>query len=235
MWRSLIPGSDKHLEIASNQSVTVTKKSDFDIERSGYPLGRGTETEIEIDIESHFLTNNIHSRSLFALGDDSLLSRKPFGFYCRYWFKIQSTQNKVTWKHKSIINPSLTTLNQTPAEDCFIECGFITRGILKDLEVFSDKIEELEREYTNGLKTLVDTSRDLIQLEFNLSSIAEAQKSRTTNLSMKRLSWITFIFLPLMFIASLFGMNVDVLANDPPWWIYVPFASGTMFLTWRVG
>ncbi|KAK4123005.1 hypothetical protein N657DRAFT_645721, partial [Parathielavia appendiculata] len=48
---------------------------------------------------------------------------------------------------------------------------------------------------------------------------------------MKRLSWITFVFLPLMFIASLFGMNVDVLASDPPWWIYIPFALGTMLLT----
>ncbi|KAL2137524.1 hypothetical protein VTI28DRAFT_9221 [Corynascus sepedonium] len=48
---------------------------------------------------------------------------------------------------------------------------------------------------------------------------------------MKRLSWITFVFLPLMFIASLFGMNVDVLGSNPAWWIYVPFAAGTMFLT----
>ncbi|KAL2148135.1 hypothetical protein VTH82DRAFT_1797 [Thermothelomyces myriococcoides] len=84
------------------------------------------------------------------------------------------------------------------------------------MERFGKYIEELEEEYTNGLKTLVNTSRDLIQLEFNLSSIAEAQKSRTTNLSIKRLSWITFIFLPLMFIATLFGMNVDILECDPP-------------------
>ncbi|KAL2193567.1 hypothetical protein P885DRAFT_81219 [Corynascus similis CBS 632.67] len=51
---------------------------------------------------------------------------------------------------------------------------------------------------------------------------------------MKRLSWITFVFLPLMFIASLFGMNVDVLGSNPAWWIYVPFATGTMFLTLRL-
>ncbi|KAK4250514.1 hypothetical protein C7999DRAFT_28850 [Corynascus novoguineensis] len=103
------------------------------------------------------------------------------------------------------------------------------------MKTFGERIEDLEREYENGLKTLADTSRDLIQLkEFNLTSIAEAQKSRTTNLSMKRLSWITFVFLPLMFIASLFGMNVDVLASDPAWWIYVPFALGTMLLTLAV-
>ncbi|KAK4232873.1 hypothetical protein C8A03DRAFT_19934, partial [Achaetomium macrosporum] len=105
---------------------------------------------------------------------------------------------------------------------------------VNDVETFGKSIEDLEKEYRNGLKTLADTSRDLIQLEFNLASIAEAQKSRTTNLSMKRLSWITFVFLPLMFIASLFGMNVDVLASDPPWWIYIPFALGTMLLTLAV-
>ncbi|KAL2201556.1 hypothetical protein P885DRAFT_56948 [Corynascus similis CBS 632.67] len=59
------------------------------------------------------------------------------------------------------------------------------------MKTFGERIEDLERKYKNGLNTLADTSRDLIQLEFNLTSIAEAQKSRTTNLSMKRLSWIT--------------------------------------------
>ncbi|KAK4232843.1 hypothetical protein C8A03DRAFT_19953 [Achaetomium macrosporum] len=104
----------------------------------------------------------------------------------------------------------------------------------EDLKAFGESIEDLKKEYGNGLRTLADTSQDLIQLEFNLASIAEAQKSRTTNLSMKRLSWITFVFLPLLFIASLFGMNVDVLASDPPWWIYIPFALGTMVLTLAV-
>lgn len=34
----------------------------------------------------------------------------------------------------------------------------------EDLETFGKTIENLEREYENGLKTLADTSRDLIQL-----------------------------------------------------------------------
>ncbi|KAJ5350414.1 hypothetical protein N7541_008141 [Penicillium brevicompactum] len=57
--------------------------------------------------------------------------------------------------------------------------------------------------------------------EFNLTSIAEAQKSTTMNRSMKRLSWIT----------SLFGMNIDILASNPSWWLYIPFAAGTIILT----
>ncbi|KAH6962424.1 hypothetical protein BKA56DRAFT_174480 [Ilyonectria sp. MPI-CAGE-AT-0026] len=52
--------------------------------------------------------------------------------------------------------------------------------------------------------------------------------------SMKRLSWITFIFLPLTFISGLFGMNVDVLKSNPSWWWYIPFAIGTMLITCTV-
>ncbi|KAK1689143.1 hypothetical protein BDP55DRAFT_654389 [Colletotrichum godetiae] len=49
---------------------------------------------------------------------------------------------------------------------------------------------------------------------------------------MKRLSWITFIFLPLTFIGTLFGMNIDILDKaKPAWWTYIPFATVTSLLT----
>ncbi|KAL4744377.1 hypothetical protein BDW72DRAFT_188654 [Aspergillus terricola var. indicus] len=54
------------------------------------------------------------------------------------------------------------------------------------------------------------------------------------NRSMKRLSWITFVFLPLMFIASLFGMNINLLESNPAWWLYVVFAAGTVVMTLSV-
>ncbi|KAF3942431.1 hypothetical protein ABW19_dt0205661 [Dactylella cylindrospora] len=63
--------------------------------------------------------------------------------------------------------------------------------------------------------------RGQMQLIFNLISIDEAYRSREQNTSLKRLSWITFIFLPMLFMSSLFGMNIDLLANDPAWWWYI--------------
>ncbi|KAF2807556.1 uncharacterized protein BDZ99DRAFT_465386, partial [Mytilinidion resinicola] len=95
-------------------------------------------------------------------------------------------------------------------------------------------VNELSEELRKRLNNLTATSQELIQLEFNLTSIAEAQKSTTMNRSIKRLSWITFVFLPLMFIASLFGMNIDLLKSNPGWWWYLPFAVGTMILTFTV-
>jgi hypothetical protein len=30
---------------------------------------------------------------------------------------------------------------------------------------------------------------------------------------------------------SLFGMNIDILASNPSWWLYIPFSVGTILLT----
>lgn len=123
-----------------------------------------------------------------------------------------------------------------------IEKNYKTRGwtvlheegkdITKEkLQVFERELRNLAEQMGPNLKGLEVASQELIQLEFNLTSVAEAQKSTSTSVSMKRLSWITFIFLPLMFISSIFGMNVDILKSNPSWWIYIIFAAGTMILT----
>ncbi|RSL63458.1 hypothetical protein CEP54_005249 [Fusarium duplospermum] len=102
---------------------------------------------------------------------------------------------------------------------------------MEELESFGAALSEFYKYLAEGVKNLRDTSQELIGLEFNLTSIREAQKSTSTSVSMKRLSWITFIFLPLTFVSSLFGMNVNVLESNPPWWIYLPFAFSTLGLT----
>ncbi|KAI8720022.1 hypothetical protein NCS52_00446500 [Fusarium sp. LHS14.1] len=95
-------------------------------------------------------------------------------------------------------------------------------------------IEGLERSVSIRIDSLDRILQDLIQIEFNLVSIREAQLSTSTSTSMKRLSWITFFFLPLAFIAGLFGMNINLLESNPPWWFYIIFASVTMIITFAV-
>ncbi|KAF3903251.1 hypothetical protein ABW20_dc0106039 [Dactylellina cionopaga] len=67
--------------------------------------------------------------------------------------------------------------------------------------------------------------RGQMQLIFNLISIDEAYRSREQNTSLKRLSWITFIFLPMLFMSSIFGMNIDLLLNNPAWWWYLVWTA----------
>ncbi|RYC61565.1 hypothetical protein CHU98_g4647 [Xylaria longipes] len=79
-----------------------------------------------------------------------------------------------------------------------------------------EKIKSLET-HRVALRELVERSQSIIQLvrswcrykipsayliqEFNLASILEARKSTSTNRSLKRLTWVTFVFLPLLFVA----------------------------------
>ena len=45
-------------------------------------------------------------------------------------------------------------------------------------------------------------------------SIRDARQSLQLNTSLWRLSWVTFIFLPLTFLSSFFGMNLGDLRGN---------------------
>jgi hypothetical protein len=89
----------------------------------------------------------------------------------------------------------------------------------------------------NKFKTLtIDVEEELqkpiaemIDLVYKSVSIKDARLSLELNSSLWRLSWVTFIFLPLTFLVGFFGMNVDTFANDPSikWYFIaaVPFVS----------
>jgi len=99
---------------------------------------------------------------------------------------------------------------------------------LKDVE---GVIDGFGGNVNNRISQLDQTVRDLLQFEFAWVSINEAHKSISITTSMKRLSWITFIFLPAMFASSLFGMNVDLLKDNPDWRWYVLFGGTALILT----
>ena len=61
----------------------------------------------------------------------------------------------------------------------------------------------------------------LIQRITNLISIDEGYRSRDQNESIRRLTWITFIFLPLVFASALFSMQVDLFTVSPPWQYFI--------------
>lgn len=46
-------------------------------------------------------------------------------------------------------------------------------------------------------------------------SIRDSRQSLELNASLWRLSWITFIFLPLTFLVGFFGMNVGIFEHNP--------------------
>ncbi|KAL8631978.1 hypothetical protein Q9189_002242 [Teloschistes chrysophthalmus] len=62
---------------------------------------------------------------------------------------------------------------------------------------------------------LVKPTDSLNDLMYKSVEIRDSRHSLQLNTSMWRLSWITFIFLPLTFIVGFFGMNVDTFSGNP--------------------
>ena len=94
---------------------------------------------------------------------------------------------------------------------------------LTDFKRLSSEVEEmLKKPVANmvdlvslGLLTILERADPQVQM-YKSISIRDARQSLELNTSMWRLSWITFIFLPLTFLAGIFGMNVSELTSNPP-------------------
>ncbi|RAH56710.1 ankyrin [Aspergillus piperis CBS 112811] len=89
---------------------------------------------------------------------------------------------------------------------------------------------QLKATITDRLDKQHERVRDLRQMEFARLSVEET-------VFMRRISLITFIFLPLMFASSLFGMNVNALQSNPDWRWYIVFGAASLLLTyalWKV-
>ncbi|MCJ1427912.1 hypothetical protein MMC29_005818 [Sticta canariensis] len=93
------------------------------------------------------------------------------------------------------------------------------RELTGELEVENNWLEsstgDMERLTTLVQEDLVKPTANLADLMYKSVEIRDSRHSLQLNTSLWRLSWITFIFLPLTFIVGFFGMNVDTFANNP--------------------
>lgn len=84
-----------------------------------------------------------------------------------------------------------------------------------DIEWLNNTPAEYERLAHSVQEDLIQPTANLNDLMYKSVGIRDSRQSLQLGLSMWRLSWITFIFLPLTFIVSFFGMNVDLFSGDP--------------------
>ncbi|KAK6332784.1 hypothetical protein TWF696_002807 [Orbilia brochopaga] len=108
-------------------------------------------------------------------------------------------------------------------------------GLSLEMDVYKDildELEELERQFSDDLTKRGQSTSDMI---FNLMSVANAEATEAYSISIGRIQWISFIFLPLIAISGLFGMNVDILADNPSFgWYFViaiPFLILVLVIT----
>lgn len=81
--------------------------------------------------------------------------------------------------------------------------------------------EDIDKLTGQWERDVVGPTSGLSDLMYKSVGIRDARHSLQLGLSMWRLSWITFIFLPLTFTVGFFGMNVSTFADPMPnikWW-----------------
>ncbi|PLN79386.1 ankyrin repeat-containing domain protein [Aspergillus taichungensis] len=103
----------------------------------------------------------------------------------------------------------------------------ITGNTSFDLEQKSQlaaDMETFEKRLTAKLSHSEQSIRELLQIEL-------AWVSTNESASVKRLSWLTFVFLPPMFVSSLFGMNINLPENNPDWRWYILWGTLSFVVT----
>lgn len=93
------------------------------------------------------------------------------------------------------------------------EGGRLASSLLTDHHYLIERCSELLRQCESNSETLTDTIK-----------VIEARKSLNQTQQIDRLTRLALLFVPLSFIASIFGMNVDSFKNDPPIWVFVAIA-----------
>lgn len=90
--------------------------------------------------------------------------------------------------------------------------------IIKDLEYLRERYETVDQHR----RAQIGYEASVASLEESKLGIELSKAGLTQNQSVKRLTQLAFIFIPLSFLTSVFGMNIDVLAGDGArWWTVI--------------
>ncbi|EZG03547.1 hypothetical protein H106_06995 [Trichophyton rubrum CBS 735.88] len=115
------------------------------------------------------------------------------------WLKVE----KLLFIHLDIVKEMITRLQD------------LTDDVESDTPWLESIPGDFERLGTTITEDLIKPTENLISLLYQSVSIRDSRHSIQLNVSMWRLSWITFIFLPMTFITGFFGMNVDTFKDNP--------------------
>lgn len=115
------------------------------------------------------------------------------------WLKLE----RLISIHSAVVKETQSHLRELTGE-LVVEDDWLGTGT-SDMERLSSMVQE----------ELVKPTASLADLMYKSVEIRDSRHSLQLNTSMWRLSWITFIFLPLTFLVGFFGMNVDTFKQDP--------------------
>ncbi|KAK4556046.1 hypothetical protein LTR86_006742 [Recurvomyces mirabilis] len=127
------------------------------------------------------------------------------------WLKV----DKVMWIHQDLIKEMQTHMRELAEVE--VDEG---EEPIQPPDWLASTPAEYDKLGHSVQEDLVQPTNNLSDLMYKSVGIRDSRQSLQLGLSMWRLSWITFIFLPLTFMVGVFGMNVTWF--NPPtnvlWW-----------------
>jgi len=128
----------------------------------------------------------------------------------------------------------LMSIHTNVVKECQANLVEASEGLEPWLEAIPGDFKRLS---TLVQEDLVKPTAGLTDLMYKSVGIRDARHSLELSMSLWRLSWITFIFLPLTFLCGFFSMSVDVLADHPSLkWYFVAAAPmmSAVFASWFI-
>ena len=155
-----------------------------------------------LDISSHHVA--ILEEKIYEFPADESRADEIW-FNSSNWLKTE----RLVFEHSNILKEVQLNLRElmddnSTADNSTAETPWLEAST-NDFERLQSRVDE----------DLVKPTNSLSDLMYKSVEIRDSRHSLELSYSMWRLSWITFIFLPLTFTVSFFGMNVDTFADDP--------------------
>ena len=114
------------------------------------------------------------------------------------WLKLE----RLISIHSAVVKETQSSLHE------------LTGGLAVEENWLESSIGDMESLANLVQEDLVKPTTNLADLMYKSVEIRDSRHSLQLNTSLWRLSWITFIFLPLTFMVGFFGMNVDTFTGS---------------------
>ncbi|KAL9138175.1 MAG: hypothetical protein Q9175_000599 [Cornicularia normoerica] len=102
--------------------------------------------------------------------------------------------------------------------------------LLRIIEALASLEKAVAEDFRSRGQSITDLVYNLINVRNAQAAQRSADAAQQESRDLGRISWITFVFLPLIAVSGIFGMNVDVLISKPPsirWYFVavIPFSA----------
>ncbi|OLS14277.1 MAG: magnesium and cobalt transport protein CorA [Promethearchaeota archaeon CR_4] len=174
---------------------------------------------IDLAIDSYYKILDHVDTSIEAIEDSLVVNPKPYLLRDIYTLKQEMIElRKVVWPLREIAN------GLTRRDTLYVKTA--TLPYFRDIH-----------EYTVQIIEMIESSRDLLS---GLLDIYLSSQNNRMNQIMKVLTIISTIFLPLMFLASFYGMNLKGMLEIEIHWVYplvimvmIGIALTMLFIFWK--